>query len=313
VIDRYVSPEELRRLLSTLLAVVGAIMIFSLFAFIVVPGLRNANKPLPAPPVSPPQGETGWLDPTEYPPAKGYKLPPVDPESVLTLSPDLLSRGEALFRQNCQACHGTTGQGDGPASAGLRPSPRNFTRAEGWKSGYQLTGIYKTLSEGIAGSAMAAYDFITAKDRMALAHYVQSLGAFPHGPEDNEAVDALKKQFASAGEVVPNRIPVSMAMERLEREFTSPAPLIVPTGERVGHAGTLLARVIIDRTRAAQTLALAPSWAESAASLARAVAPGIPGNGFSVSVATLSPAEWQTLREELMQAMTRRETAAGPR
>jgi len=305
VIERYVSPQELRRLLSTLLAVVGAIMIFSLFAFIVVPGLRNANKPLPAPPVSPPQGETGWLDPTEYPPAKGYELPPVDPESVLTASPALLSRGEVLFLQNCAACHGEEGLGDGAASAGLRPSPRNLTRAEGWKNGYQLTQIYKTLSEGIAGSAMAAYDFIRARDRMALAHYVQSLGAFPHGVGDEESMDTLKKEFASAGEVVPNRIPVSMAMERLEAEFTSPAPLPLPAGEGVGHGGTLLERVIVDRARAAQTLALAPWWAESVASLARAVVPGVPGNGFSVSVMTLRPEEWQALSEELTQAMTR--------
>jgi mono/diheme cytochrome c family protein len=305
VIDRYVNPEELRRLLSTLLAVVGAIMIFSLFALIVVPGLRNANKPLPAPPVSPPQGETGWLDPTEYPPARGYELPPVDPETVLTASAELLNRGEALFRQNCASCHGGGGLGNGPASAGLRPSPRNFTRAEGWKNGYQLTGIYKTLSEGIAGSAMAAYDFMRAKDRMALAHYVRSLGAFPHGPEDKEATDTLKRQFASAGEVVPNRIPVSMAMERLEAEFTPAPPLAVPAGGDDGHDGTLLERVIVDRARAAQTLALAPSWAESIASLARAVVPGVPGNGFSVCVATLSPAEWQVLREELTHVMTR--------
>ena len=305
MIDRYVSPEELRRLLSTLVVVVGAIMIFALFAFIVVPGLRNANKPLPTPAVSPPQGETGWLDPAEYPPAKGYELPPVDPESVVTASPDLLSRGKALFRQNCAACHGTTGQGEGPASAGLGSPPRNFARAEGWKNGYQLTQIYKTLSEGIAGSAMAAYDFIRAKDRIALAHYVQSLGAFPHGAENEDAMDTLKKQFASAGEVVPNRIPVSMAMERLETEFTSPEPLVVPAGGDVGHTGTLLARVIVDRARAAQTLALAPSWAESVASLAQAVVPGVPGNGFSVCVVTLSPAEWHALRKELRQTMTR--------
>ena len=305
MIDRYVSPEELRRLLSTLLAVVGAIMIFALFALIVVPGLRNANKPLPAPAVSPPQGETGWLDPTEYPPAKGYEMPPVDPERVLTVSSDLLSRGEALFRQNCASCHGEGGLGDGAASAGLRPSPRNFARAEGWKNGYQLTQIYKTLNDGIAGSAMASYDFIRAKDRMALAHYVQSLGAFPHGAEDQDAIDTLKRQFASAGEAVPNRIPVSMAMERLEAEFITPPPLVVPAGGDLGHAGSLLARVIVDRARAAQTLALAPSWAESAASLARAVAPGVPGNGFSASVVTLRPEEWQVLREELRQAMTR--------
>ncbi len=45
MIDRYVSPEELRRLLAGLSGVIGVILIFGLFALIVVPGLRNANRP----------------------------------------------------------------------------------------------------------------------------------------------------------------------------------------------------------------------------------------------------------------------------
>ena len=301
MIERYVSPEELRRLVSTFLVVVGAITIFALFALIVVPGLRNANKPVIPPAVSPPQGETGWLDPTEYPPARGYELTPVDPKTVLTASPELLDRGRVLFQQNCVACHGMSGRGDGPASAGLRPPPRDLSRAEGWTNGYQLTSIYETLKEGISGSAMVAYDHIAARDRMALAHYVQSLGAFFHGPEDEGAMDALAKQFASAGEKVPNKIPVSMAMERLEEEFASPAPLGVrPAGNR-DDAARLLARAVVDQARAAQTLTLVPSWRESASALAKAIVPGVPGNGFSASVATLRPDEWRALYAEMMQ------------
>ncbi len=305
MIEQYVSPEELRRLVSALLVVIVAIMLFTLFAFIVVPGLRNANKPVPPPAVSSPQGETGWLDPTEYPPAKGYELSPVDPKTVLTASPELLDRGRALFQQNCVACHGTSGEGNGPASAGLRPPPRNLTRAEGWKNGYQLTRIFKTLSEGIPGSSMAAFDYVGATGRMALAHYVQSLGEFPHGREDQETMDALAKQFASTGEKVPNKIPVSMAMERIEAEFASPAPLDVPPVGQGDHAARLFARAVVDPARAAQTLALAPSWRESASVLAKAIAPGVPGNGFSVSVATLRAEEWQAIYGELMQAIPR--------
>jgi len=40
VIDRYVSPAELRRLVSALLVVVGFIALVALFGFIVLPGLR---------------------------------------------------------------------------------------------------------------------------------------------------------------------------------------------------------------------------------------------------------------------------------
>ncbi len=35
--------------------------------------------------------------------------------------------GKAIYNQNCLACHGNTGKGDGPASAALNPKPRDLT------------------------------------------------------------------------------------------------------------------------------------------------------------------------------------------
>lgn len=293
MIDRYVSPEELRRLVSTLLVTVGAIVIFALFAFIVVPGLRNANVPPPAAEVLAPQGESGWLDPTEYPPAKGYELPPIDPQTVLTANTDLLARGQALYERNCTPCHGRDGQGNGPAAATLNPRPRDFTHADGWTNGYQLAQIYKTLGEGVKGTGMAAYEYLGPRDRMALDHYVQSLGPFPHGPDDPAALDRLAKQFASAGEKVPNKIPVSMAMAKLEAESVAPAPLTVRSD------GDLVARVIRNGARAAQTLTGQPSWREGPSALAAVIVPGAPANGFAPSVAMLNPGQWNELYEEL--------------
>jgi mono/diheme cytochrome c family protein len=293
VIEQYVSPEELRRLVSTYLVAIGAITIFALFALIVVPGLRNANKPPAAPSVVGPEGETGWLDPTEYPPERGYVLPPVDPKTVITANPELLSRGKTLFEHNCTPCHGATGEGNGPAAVTLNPRPRNFTQPKAWTNGYHLTEIYKTLTEGIKGTGMASYDYLGARDRMALDHYVQSLSAFPHGADDPAALDALAKRFASAGEKVPNKIPVSMAMAKLEAEYVAPTPLSAPR---------LFAGVIVDPARAAQTLARSASWRQSAPALAAIVVPGTPANGFAVSVATLSPEEWRALYEALLTA-----------
>ncbi len=293
MIDQYVSADELRRLFSTYLVAIGAITIFVLFALLVVPGLRNANKPPAAPAVVGPQGETGWLDPTEYLPERGYVLPPVDPKTVLTANPELLGRSKTLFEHNCTPCHGPTGEGNGPAAVTLNSRPRNFTQPNGWTNGYRLTEIYKTLTEGIKGTGMASYDYLGARDRMALVHYVQSLGAFPHGPDDPAALDALAKRFASAGEKVPNKIPVSMAMAKLEAEYVAPTP---PSPSR------LFAGFIVDPTRAAQTLARSASWQQSAAALAAVVVSGSPANGFAVSVATLSAEQWRMLYEALLTA-----------
>lgn len=39
----------------------------------------------------------------------------------------LAASGADLFAQNCAACHGATGGGDGPAAAGLNPKPRKLS------------------------------------------------------------------------------------------------------------------------------------------------------------------------------------------
>lgn len=36
------------------------------------------------------------------------------------------SEAQEIFSTRCMTCHGPTGKGDGPASAGLTPKPRNF-------------------------------------------------------------------------------------------------------------------------------------------------------------------------------------------
>jgi mono/diheme cytochrome c family protein len=214
----YLSPEELKRLASALLAVIGFIAIAAFFGFTVVPGLRyQAHTSESA--VQAVQGETGWLDPTDYPAMAREVIPPIDPATVMTPNPALMARGKAVFAQTCATCHGPEGKGDGPGGTGLTPKPRNFTLTAGWKNGTRLEDIYRTLDEGIKGSSMVSYNYLTKKDRMALAHVVQSLGAFDHGANDPKAMAALEKLFASAGEVIPNRIPVARAVDSLCREY----------------------------------------------------------------------------------------------
>ena len=145
-------------------------------------------------------------------------IPPVDPKTVLTSTPELLARGKMLYSQTCAPCHGPEGRGDGAAGATLRPAPRDFTAKDGWTNGTRIEDIFKTLDTGIKGSAMVPYDDLSKKDRMALVHVVQSFGKFDHGTSDPKAREALERVFESAGEVIPNRIPVSRAIEILVEE-----------------------------------------------------------------------------------------------
>lgn len=304
MIEKYVNAEELRRLISTLVVVLGALAIAALFAMIVVPGIRNANRPETPMPPNPVVGEPGWLDPTEFPPERGRVIPPVDPATLIKASPELTVRGKNLFSANCATCHGEQGHGDGPASTTMNPRPRNFTGANDWKNGPDLPAIFKTLSMGVPGSSMASFDYFSRKDRMALAHYVQSLGAFAHGTGSPEAVAALSKELAASGEKTPNKIPVSLAMARLQQEF-SPAPPLAVAPEDHSAGAEVFRKAIQDPARAAQALAGSEAWRKGAAELAGGVLQDIPGNGFSVSAATLSAEEWKQLHAELLKLVGR--------
>ena len=284
----YASPEELKRLGAAFLTVLVALCLAAVFEFIVVPSLRIANRP-PHGADIPAQGATGWLDPTEYPAAKGFVVPPLDPKAVMEASPALLARGRELFAKDCAQCHGAEGRGNGPAAKTTSPAPRDFTQAKAWKNGFGLAGIFKTVTSGSAGSAMAAFDYIPGKDRMALAHYVQSLGSFPH-PEAPAALAALAKSFAAASEVIPDKIPASLAVRKLVEEYAAPAPLVLSAAAR---------RAISDPGRAALWLRNGSAWRKGPRALARAAALQAPDNGFSVSAAELDPAAWSALFAQL--------------
>jgi mono/diheme cytochrome c family protein len=292
-LDRYVSPAELKRLISALLVVLLFISLAALFGFIVLPGLRYQAHTPDTPPVQGVPGETGWLDPTAYPAARKQVIPPLDPATVMKPNAELIEDGRKLFQSTCATCHGMEGKGDGPGGKGLNPPPRNFTQAAGWKNGYHIDQVYRTLDEGIKGTSMAAYRDIRRRDRMALVHYVRSLGSFDHGAGDPAALEALAKSFAGSGQVIPNRIPVQEAAARLAREFQAPPalPALAPS----------LQPYLTDPAKAAQTLAGIPGWQSSEAVLARGVVATLPGNGFSPAVATCSPAEWKRLRDGLLQ------------
>ena len=108
-------------------------------------------------------------------------------------------------------------------------------------------------------------------------------------------MEKLSKELSRSAEKVPNRIPVSMAMAKLEKEFTAPKPLEEPPAEDRSSAAGLFRRAVIDPSRAALTLAGAPAWRGGAAELARLLVSGVPSNGFSVQIGNFSPSEWQEL------------------
>lgn len=88
--------------------------------------------------------------------------------------------GPELYAQHCAVCHGADGNGDGPAAYLLFPKPRDFTRAyykiRSTASGSLPTDndLYQTITNGMPGSAMPSFEWLSDVDRQALVEVVES-------------------------------------------------------------------------------------------------------------------------------------------
>lgn len=86
-------------------------------------------------------------------------------------TPELVAKGKASYATNCLMCHGEKGDGNGPAGAVMNPKPRNFA-TDKFKQGDKAEQVFKTISEGVKGTAMAGFGHLSEDDRWALTHYV---------------------------------------------------------------------------------------------------------------------------------------------
>ncbi len=139
-----------------------------------------------------PEMELAKLDPTEL---KGFSGEGVDPSGKT--SPDIHAEKPWIFRETmvkqggkvyqiyCASCHGKTGLGDGLASVGLKPPPRSFVEGD-WKQGGDSISLYKTLAQGIEGSSMVSFSYLSVEDRWALVHYIRSI-------TENKVKDDMEK------------------------------------------------------------------------------------------------------------------------
>lgn len=131
-------------------------------------------------------------------------------------TPELLATGKQTFAMQCSVCHGSEGKGDGPGAVALNPKPRDFTSGY-WRFGGGAFRVFKTISEGSPGTAMAAFSNLSVKERMALSHFVRSLG--PKQEEDKpEDIPVAGASVGASQEVKTQKIPVSFAIQRIIEE-----------------------------------------------------------------------------------------------
>lgn len=96
--------------------------------------------------------------------------------SIAPRTAPILDGVDVLFQNNCAGCHGVHGYGNGPNAAGLEPAPANFHDAnrQQHRSVYSL---YNTITLGVTGTAMPAFNQLSSEQRWQLAFYASNFFA----------------------------------------------------------------------------------------------------------------------------------------
>lgn len=109
--------------------------------------------------------------------ALGARLLAAYPVSMApTAAPDL-NKGRDIFQSTCSACHGSGGDGHGPAANGLSTPPIAFTNKDRARE-RSVFGLQQVVKQGIDGTAMQGFTDLPDADRWAVALYASHF-AFP--------------------------------------------------------------------------------------------------------------------------------------
>ncbi len=215
-------------------------------------------------------------------------------------NPALIAKGKSLFTTNCIACHGVNGKGDGPAAASLNPKPRNFTSKANWINGPKISGIYKTLSEGIKGSAMVAFGTFSPQDKFALAQYIRSTFV-PNPPEDTkEDLENLEQTYNLAqGSSSPGQIPIKDAMLIFEKNSRQKYDSIMFILNQIkndpgDNGAAIFKRVTNNEIRALTTLSNTGEWHNNEQAFVNLIVNELNEDGFNDNVHSLTSSEWNT-------------------
>lgn len=121
------------------------------------------------------------------------------------VSAKILNKGEIVYKQNCQSCHGIHGDGLGTTGKIINPQPRNFTQGI-FKFGTTLglpsdEDLSKIIQQGIRGTAMLPWS-LTENDLYSVIQYIKTFSKAWEGPLPEKIIFAddpygpSKKQFA---------------------------------------------------------------------------------------------------------------------
>lgn len=103
-------------------------------------------------------------------------------------TPELLTKGRAVFQRECKVCHGAQGDGEGPGAFLLHPRPRNLVagvfRLRSTPNGEFPTDedLLNTITQGVPGSMMPSFRELPEEERWAVVAVVKELAAIKETP-----------------------------------------------------------------------------------------------------------------------------------
>jgi high-affinity iron transporter len=179
---------------------------------------------------------------------------PLAPQRV----PDL-SRGAALYAENCVSCHGGKGEGPSGAFAQLDPPPIAFAdRARARDR--SLFGLYQVVTQGLEGTAMQSFASLAEEDRWALAFHSGTLayGDSAEGEriwKSDASVRALIPDLATLVALSPAELEAKLGADRAAAvvAFLRANPDAVTAGAAGANASLQLARDRLRESLAAVT------------------------------------------------------------
>jgi len=245
----------------------------------------------------------------DLPVVQARTVPPVDIFKMKDATDELIQKGKELYTTNCASCHNETGAGGGPAAVGMNPAPRNFTSPDGWKNGRTLSAIYTTLEEGIEGSSMISYNFLTPQDRISLAHFIRKEFIQEPPVDSNDDLSALNSLYnLSAGMELPAQIPVSVAMEIISSENIQKVnklndAMVSIAENRTNYPVKLFEDIVVNGKLALSSLINSDTWRSGETAFTDFVTVNIGQNGFSQKVNYLSDVDRNLLFSYLKQIL----------
>jgi len=159
-----------------------------------------------------------------------------------------LQVGHRVYVRQCAGCHGTTGDGKGPAGAFLNPPPRDYRNGvfkftstpRGSKP--RREDLRRILKYGAKGTSMPAFRFLADDEAEAVLDYVQVLSARGQLEIDliREATDELDEDDDFDPETVAEFVQdISDSWDRAESELVRPLTVDPPRTAETIHQGAV--------------------------------------------------------------------------